>query len=169
MFAYTFWMKKYKINKSVSLNTRLLSYRRKHVWFQIKETKCFSLWLVRCVEDLKGHKVGSVVSHKFVQHLLPSFQWTTKYKRRKKDIALLRVKLIKPEFWNPFWTVLKIFHICYFILFCLNIEVYRVFNVIFDGFWIRNALRTRKSNKHVIQQLWSVYCIQIHEIKYGIF
>ena len=26
----------------------MLKYRRKHVWFQIKETGCFSLWLVQC-------------------------------------------------------------------------------------------------------------------------
>ena len=26
----------------------MLNNRREHVWFQIKETKCFSLWLVRC-------------------------------------------------------------------------------------------------------------------------
>ena len=26
----------------------MLKYTRKHVWFQIKETGCFSLWLVQC-------------------------------------------------------------------------------------------------------------------------
>ena len=39
-------MKKYRINKSVSLKIDEL-YKQKQVLFQIKETKCFSLWLVR--------------------------------------------------------------------------------------------------------------------------
>ena len=53
---YAFWMKNYR-NKSVRWKIVELHilYRPKHVWFQIEETECCSLWLVR--GDIDSNKI----------------------------------------------------------------------------------------------------------------